>query len=329
MALSVEGPVDVSVVVVGYGAPELLDRCLASLRGAGRPARSSEVVLVDNASPAPLRSTLSGPLDDLTVFELEHNVGFGVACNFGAQNARGRVVVFVNPDAEVLPGALDALVDFLDADPGRGLVGGRTLDPAGELDPRSCFGDPTLWSEFCFATGLSTAFKGSRLFDRESLGWWGRDSPREVGFVTGCLLAAEKDVFVRLGGFPSDVFMYGEDVLLSRAARRAGLRPSITPDATIIHVGGGTSTSDGKTVMVLRGKATIYRRGAGRLRAAMSSSMLQAGVGLRAALQSVARSSDTRWRAGWRTRRDWRGGWTAADVPPVVVRWSNCLPARA
>jgi len=315
------------VVVVGYGAPELLERCLVSLRGAGRPRRSFEVVLLDNASPTPLRQTLTTPLDDselsLEFVELAHNVGFGAACNHGARTARGRVVIFLNPDAEATAGALDALVDFLDADPQRGLVGGRTLSPEGHLDPRSCFGDPTLWSELCFATGLSTAFKDSRVFDRESLGWWGRDTPREVGVVTGCLLGVDRGVFLdELGGFPADVFMYGEDVILSRAARRAGYRPSMTPDATIVHVGGGTSTTVSKLLMVLRGKASIYRRGTGPVRRTASTVLLQAGVGLRAVQETATRSTDDRWRRAWSSRREWRTGWTAADVPPVVERVS-------
>lgn len=317
--MSPAAPPEVTVVVVGYGAPAWLDRCLTSLAGPGRPARSHEVVVVDNASLPPLRASLTADLTGVTVVRLEHNVGFGAGCNLGLRLARGRRVLFLNPDTEVLPGAVDALVDALDADPRRGLVGGRTLSPEGELDPSSCWGAPTLWSQLCFATGLSTAFAGSRLFDPESLGWWDRGSEREVGVVTGCLLLCDRQVLERLGGFDEAFFMYGEDVDLSLRARRAGYRPSITPRATVVHAKGATSTSAAKVLMVLRGKATLYRQGASRPRWWLSRTLLVGGVALRAAREGAARSSDRRWREAVQHRAAWTKGWAAVPRAPLTI----------
>lgn len=311
---------ELSIIIVGYGAPEWLDRCLASLSGPGRPGRSHEVVLIDNGSPRPLRPDLRSELAGVTFVELAHNAGFASACNHAASLARGRVLVFLNPDTEVLPDALDALVAFLDDDPGRGLVGGRTLTPTGDPDPRSAWGTPSLWSEVCFATGLSSVFRDSRLFDRESLGWWARDTVSEVGVVTGCLLAVDRLVFASLGGFDTGYFMYGEDVDLSRRARRAGYRPSITPDARIVHAGGASSETAARRSMVLTGKATLYRSGASRPRWWASRTLLLAGVALRAARETATRQQPATWATTWSRRGEWIRGWRPIDVPPVVER---------
>jgi len=311
---------ELSVVVVGYGAPGWLDRCLTSLAGAGRSRRSCEVLLVDNGSPTPLRGALGADLSGVRFVELVHNVGFATACDHAAELARGEVLVFLNPDTEVLPGALDALVDFLAADPRRGLVGGRTLTPEGEPDPRSAWGLPTLWTQLCYATGLSAVFSGSRIFDRESLGWWARDTEREVGVVTGCLLGVRADVFARLGGFDRTYFMYGEDVDLSRRARRAGYRPAVTPAAVVVHAGGASSVTADRLVMVLTGKATLYRRGVPRLRWEVSRALLVAGVALRAAREIATRSPERHHRTALARRAEWLRGWRASDVPPVVER---------
>jgi hypothetical protein len=310
---------EATIVVVGYGAPEWLDRCLNSLAGPGRPAASHEVIIVDNASDPPLRTTLRADLTGVRLVELAHNVGFGAACNLGARLARGRRVLFLNPDTEVLPGAVDALAAFLDAEPERGLVGGRTLAPDGSLDPVSCWGPPSLWSQVCFATGLSTVFAGTRLFDPESLGWWPRDSEREVGVVTGCLLMAERDVLLELGGFDETFFMYGEDVELSQRARRVGYRPSFTPAATVVHAKGATSSGTAKVLMVMRGKATLHRLGASRPRWWLSRALLTAGVALRAAKEALQRSADRRWRDALAQRGQWLQGWGAVPRPPLVV----------
>ena len=310
--------IEVSIVVVGYGAPGWLDRCLVSLAGAGRPALGHEVVVVDNASTPPLRSTLTAPLDGVRLVTLERNVGFGRACNLGASLALGRRVLFLNPDTEVLPGAVDALAAFLDADPGRGLVGGRTLTPDHDPDPASVWGAPSLWSQTCFATGLSTVFAGSRAFDPESLGWWGHDTEREVGVVTGCLLMARREVFLDLGGFDERYFMYGEDVDLSVRARSAGYHPSFTPDAAVVHAKGATSTSAAKILMVMRGKATLYRHGAPRPVWWLSRALLTAGVALRAARERVS-GGHRAWRDALATRRSWLRGWDAVERPALIV----------
>ena len=328
MGRSDEGSVAVSIVVVGYGAPEWLDRCMVSLAGAGRPALSHDVVVVDNASTPPLRSSLTAPLGGVRLVTLERNVGFGRACNLGASLAAGQRVLFLNPDTEVLPGAVDALAAFLDADPGRGLVGGRTLTPDGSPDPASVWGAPSLWSQACFATGLSTLFAGSRVFDPESLGWWGYDTEREVGVVTGCLLMARREVLEELGGFDERYFMYGEDVDLSVRARRAGYRPSFTPEAVVVHGKGVTSTSGAKILMVMRGKATLYRHGATAPRWWLSRTMLTAGVGLRA-LRERLTGGDRRWRAAWTQRSLWLEGWDAVPRPPLRVVADSGAPTDA
>ncbi|WP_219995803.1 hypothetical protein, partial [Schumannella sp. 10F1B-5-1] len=97
-------------------------------------------------------------------------------------------ILLLNPDTLVRRGSIAALVAFADEHPEYRVYGGRTLRPDGGLDPSSCWGEPTAWSLICFATGLSTVFHRTRLFDPESLGRWQRDTVREVPVITGCLL---------------------------------------------------------------------------------------------------------------------------------------------
>ncbi len=311
--------VDVSIVVVGYGAPRWLDRCLGSLAGEGRPVLTHEVVLVDNASIPALRETLTADLERVRLVELEENVGFGRACNLGASLARGERVLFLNPDTEALPGAVDALAAFLDEDPSRGLVGGRTLTPDLAPDPASVWGAPTLWSQACFATGLSTVLAGTRVFDPESLGWWGYDTVREVGVVTGCLLMVRHETFEALGGFDESFFMYGEDVDLSVRARAAGYRPTFTPTAAVVHAKGATSSSAAKVLMVMRGKATLYRRGASAPVWRLSRALLTLGVALRALRERAGGSGDRAWRTAFAQRSSWLAGWDVVPRPPLTV----------
>src|SRR6185295_1056090 len=69
------------------------------------------------------------------VVRSDANVGFARGANAGAATARGDVLVFLNPDAEVEPGAVPMLVQALDAVPRAGIAGGGLVDDAGRWQP--------------------------------------------------------------------------------------------------------------------------------------------------------------------------------------------------
>jgi N-acetylglucosaminyl-diphospho-decaprenol L-rhamnosyltransferase len=297
---------DLSVLIVTYRNPDLTRDCLASVFAQIRDV-SFEVVVVDNASGDGTAEMIEREFPAVRLIRSEVNLGFGRANNVAATAARGEHLLLLNPDTVVLDRAPERLLAFARGEPAPGVYGGRTLSPSGELDPRSCWGRQTLWSAFCFATGLSTAFSGHRLLDPESLGRWQRDSVRDVGVVTGCLLLVPRSLWVRLGGFDERFFMYGEDADLAARARALGCPVRITPDATIVHVVGASSDSGEKMSMIMKARATIVRKHWRRAARPAGLALLLAGVLLRAAGRRRGM-----WATVWRARRDWIRGY-----PPV------------
>ncbi|MGH3449972.1 MAG: glycosyltransferase family 2 protein, partial [Haloechinothrix sp.] len=251
------GQPEVSVVVVTYRSASYVGRCLSALNVAlrGVPA---EVVVVDNASGDGIREAVAAVAPHALVVVRKQNGGFAAGCHAGAAVARGRRLVFVNPDAMVEPGCVAALLDCADRNPDAGIVGGRCVDEDGRTDPRSWFGRPTLWSVLCFATGLSTAFPGHRLFDPESPRLLSGE--RKVPVVSGALMLVERATWDDLGGFDPTYFLYGEDADLCLRAAARGWRPVVTPEAVFIHPGGASSSSELKQVFLFTGKATLVRR---------------------------------------------------------------------
>ena len=305
---------DVSVVIVSHDGAEWLERCLQAVTGEGRPSGTSEVVVVDSGSGPEALEVLRRWSDRVDVLVAGENVGFARGCNLGAARTTGRRVMLLNPDAVVRPGCVDALVRALDEHPEAGLVGGRTMRPDGSVDPSSCWGRPTLWSWFCFATGLSSALRGSRVFDPESLGRWQRDTPREVDVITGCLLITERSTWERLGGLDETYFMYGEDADLSLRAAALGLRPRITPDAVALHAVGASSggnASAAKMRLLFTGKATLALRRWSPRRAWLGIRLLRAGVTVRAVGELVRRTTAPRW-VPLVTDPGWAQGWPAS-----------------
>lgn len=294
----------VSIVIVNFNTAEATAACVATLQDEPIDA---EVVVVDNGSVDGSVELLRERFPDAVVVEAGANLGFAGGVNLGVSVATGDRILLLNPDTLVRRGSLAALLAFAERHPEYRVYGGRTLRPDGRLDPSSCWGEPTWWSLVCFATGLSTVFRGSRVFDPESLGRWQRDTVREVPVITGCLLLISRADWELLGGMDERFFLYGEDADFSRRARRAGMRPVIVPDAVIVHeVGGSTSSSGRKMCLVMAGKATDARLRWGGGRAALAIGLLETGAGLRAAL-----GKDT-WREVWRRRGDWSPGYPEA-----------------
>ena len=305
---------DLSVVVVNYNTRDATSACLRSVVQAAS-AVDLELVVVDNGSTDGSAAAFASRFPDAVIVDAGENLGFARGVNRGARSATGSWLLLLNPDTLVLPGSLRALLDFAEAHPEYGVYGGRTLRPDGGVDPSSCWGAPSLWSLAMFATMLSTAFKRSRLFDPESLGAWDRDSVREVPIVTGCLLLIRRADWERLGGMDEDYFLYGEDAEFSLRAGRAGLRRVVVPGAVIVHEVGGSSDAGGeKGCMVMAGKVTLLRKTWSRPGAAAGVGLLLAGVGVRAALETVTRRARAPWRTVWRRRADWREGYPAAEA---------------
>lgn len=309
--------IDVSVVVVTYRCRDAALACLASIVQATH-ATTYELVVLDNASNDDTVEAIRREFPDAQVLGLDENVGFARGVNRAAERASGEFILLLNPDTIVHEASIDRLVAFARARPGHGLYGGRAFNPDGTLQPGSCWGKPTVWSLFCFATMLSTAFKGSGIFDPESLGRWRRDSVREVDIVTGCLLLAPAEVWRALGGFDERYFMYGEDADLSLRAARLGFRPIVTPEAVITHeIGVSSSTRPDKLLLLLRGKVTLVRQHWPTGKRQLGVGLITAGVALRALLGTLGGRrrgrdvEDSAWRSTWRARREWRDGYPA------------------
>ena len=305
------GEVAVSIVIVSYNAPEWTARCLDALASEGRPSVPHEVIVVDSGSAPAARDALRARDDDALVLLLEDNVGFARGCNVGVAHATGEWVLLLNPDAVVEPGAVDALVAFGRATPRAGVSGGRTVSPAGVTDPRSCFGRPTLFSLFCFATCLSNAFAGSAVLDPESLGAWQRDTVREVDVVSGAFFLVPRALWEHLGGLDEQFFMYGEDAEFCLRVRDLGYHPAFTPDAVVLHANGASSGArPAKQILLMQGKVTLARKRWSGVRGRLAVGLLRTGARVRAAIERRS-SREPEWTVVWEQRRQWRDGYPA------------------
>jgi GT2 family glycosyltransferase len=325
-------PADVAILIVSYNTEDLLRESLRSVyeqRGALR----QQVIVVDNGSVDGSVEMIRREFPEVVLIDAKQNLGFARGVNLAATRANADFLLLLNPDTVVLDRALERLVKFARSRPRHGLYGGRALKRDGSLEPTSCWALPTVWSMTCFALGLSTAFRHMRLFNPEAMTDWRRDSVREVGFISGCLLLASRDAWRRLGGLDERYFMYGEDADLGLRARLAGFRPIICPQACIIHdIGKASATRADKLLLLFRGKATLFRDHFVGWRQQFVLLELLMGVGLRALLGQLKprsnRSEADPWATLWSKRQDWIKGYPepARAHDGVSVRMKPAAP---
>ena len=98
----------------------------------------------------------------------------------------------------MLDRAIDRLVAFAERTPEARIWGGRTLNGDRSLNPVSVFGDQTLWSLFCRASGLALVFRRQRASSTPRIyGGWQRDSERAVDVVQGSFFLIRRALWER------------------------------------------------------------------------------------------------------------------------------------
>jgi hypothetical protein len=102
-----------SIIVPAYNHRGDLQQCVAALSAAA--GTNSEIIVVDDGSTEELRSVVTDSGTD--VLRLSRNSGPSSARNLGARHARGDILLFVDSDLVVAPGAVNALIQRLEADP--------------------------------------------------------------------------------------------------------------------------------------------------------------------------------------------------------------------
>jgi GT2 family glycosyltransferase len=176
----------------------------------------AEVIVVDNAGSDRAVAEQFG----VRLVEPGRNLGFARGCNCGAAEATRDVLVFLNPDTIVDPGALGRLVETLqDRSIGIAMARLRLLDRPDLLN----------------SAGTVLHVSG--------LAWAGRygepaETLREVEDVaapSGAAMAIRRDLFRELGGFTDELFMYLEDTELGWRAHLHGLRVVVEPGADVYH----------------------------------------------------------------------------------------------
>ena len=227
-----------SIIIVSFNARGDLERCLESLH-TPPPARAHEILVVDNGST-------DGSADaarrwpGVRVIEAGSNRGFAAANNIGIRASRGSALLLLNPDTVAPPGAIDRLVDLLDARPDVSVIGPRLVDALGRAE--LSFGSMiSPWAEFFQKRLVSGADRGDATMAARVEAMTSRE--QRPDWVSGACLLVRRGDAEAAGLLDERFFMYTEDVDFCAAIRRRGGRILFTPAIEIVHARGRSAAA--------------------------------------------------------------------------------------
>jgi GT2 family glycosyltransferase len=223
------------VIIVSHDSAEWLGPCLTSLfEHAGE--LSLDVVVVENGGSRRTAELIEAGFPTVRVLECE-NRGFAHANNVGFRAVSAPLVLFLNPDTEVVSGTLREVVNVLLTRPGLGLVGVRQVTPDGELWP-TIRRFPNAARTLFEALGVeSLPWQPGWLGERElDLSKYERE--QECDWTSGSFMLARRSAIAEAGLMDERFFLYCEEPDLCLRIKRAGWSIRHLPYLTIVHHAG-------------------------------------------------------------------------------------------
>lgn len=316
--MSTEATPHVSVLVVAYHSTGFIRQCVAGIAAAA-PMTPHEILMIDNGG-GDTEALVRAELPQVRIVPSEGNIGFGAGNNRCAAHARAPLLLLVNPDAVPQPGAIDRLVAFANSTPEAAAWGGRSYDPAGNLDTANFLALPTPGDFVLSVVSAGRLRRGGLPAEATTHG--------PVDVLNGGFMMVRADVWREIGGFDESFFLYSEEVDLFKRIRDKGYTVLVDPEVKVMHdAGSGHSLSPGRIMFMTIGRMHYARKhysptgaivaGWGMWLAALKYSVLGkllAGVvpGKRERFTSVSRAwtpivrERQRWWYGYRTGNEGR-----------------------
>lgn len=242
----------VAIVLVNYCTRDLTLDCIRSLASELAEFPGSEVIVVDNASPDGSGAEIAAAIaengwnDWARALFMPKNGGFSYGNNGAVREALARTSPpdyfwLLNTDTIAHPGALRALVDFMELHPKVGAAGSRLEHPDGTRQC-SAFRFHSIISEFDASLNVGVV---SKLLRRWRVAPELPDVPTRFDWLSGASMLVRTQVFRDVGLMDEGYFLYYEETDFCRRADRLAWSFWYVPGSRVVHlVGKSTGVTD-------------------------------------------------------------------------------------
>ena len=235
--------IDLSIITVAFNSQneikkwvEVIDRTVSKY--------SFEMIISDNSPNEATEKVvveLQKKHPELIYIHNHDNLGFSRANNVAIRKAKGKYLLFLNPDMEVGEGAINGALSFLLAHSDAGSVTPAVYLPNGMLDDSCHRGFPTPWNSFTYFSGLSRKFPKIKLLAGYNMTYLDFTKEHTIDSLAGSFLIISRDLGEKLKWWDDDYFFYGEDIDFCYRINKAGYKIYYLPQYKALHYKGMSS----------------------------------------------------------------------------------------
>lgn len=222
-----------SVVILNYNVRYFLEQCIRSVQIATKTL-NAEIIVIDNDSKDESCKMVKTLFPTVTLIENKENVGFSKANNQAVSVATGEYVCILNPDTAVAADTFQKTIEYAESVSNIGALGIYLMDGTGNFLPESKRNLPTPKVSLMKLAGFSQQYYSNIA----------ETSNGEVDVLVGAFMLLKRSVYVEVGGFDEDYFMYGEDIDLSYKITQAGYKNHYLGSTTMLHYKGESTQKD-------------------------------------------------------------------------------------
>ena len=192
------------IVIVTYNSKKWMENCINSIENQKDfDLKNLSLYIVDNGSSDGTTEYIEKRGKETTLSKIEllktgQNLGFGKGNNYGFEKGNSEYVFFLNPDTELVE---NTMVELENA------IKNSEQDFAVWECRQKPYEHPKMYN---ILTG-------------------------ETSWASGACIIVKREVFAKIGGFDSKIFMYAEDVDISWNIRLHGYKIKYVPKAVVVH----------------------------------------------------------------------------------------------
>jgi GT2 family glycosyltransferase len=240
-----------SVIILNYNVRYFLEQCVLSVQKALNGI-DSEIIVVDNNSSDDSCAMMKQRFPKVKLIENPDNFGFPKGNNIGVTLAKGEFICILNPDTVVAEDTFSKILNTKNWKLKTGIIGCKLLDGTGNFLPECKRGVPTPWVAFTKIFGLYKIFPKSSLFNKYYAQHLTQNKSGKVDILVGAFMVIKRDLYLKVGGFDENCFMYSDDIDLSYMVQKIGKENYYFHETSIIHYKGESSVRDEKYVQRFR-----------------------------------------------------------------------------
>ena len=229
-----------SVIILNYNVRYFLEQCILSVQKA-LEGIDSEIIVVDNASSDDSCEMMMAKFPNIKLIENATNLGFPKGNNIGVAQAKGEYICILNPDTVVAEDTFKKLL-VKSCHLSAGIIGCKLIDGTGNFLPESKRSVPTPWVAFTKIFGL---YKISNYFGKYYAQHLSENQSGNVDILVGAFMMMKRELYLKVGGFDENCFMYSDDIDLSYLVLKTGKSNYYYHEISVIHYKGESTVRDG------------------------------------------------------------------------------------